>query len=83
MIVDAGGGTVDLSTYLFTSTVPTTVEEIAPPDCNILHYCVALIVYALINYPGTLQGSTRVNVRAERFLRGEYISLSPNLNCSD
>ncbi|THG96744.1 hypothetical protein EW026_g5140 [Hermanssonia centrifuga] len=52
MIVDAGGGTVDLSTYLFTSTTPTTVEEIAPPDC-------------------ILQGSTRVNVRAERFLRAK------------
>lgn len=34
MIVDAGGGTVDLSTYKFNSTAPITVEEIAPVDCK-------------------------------------------------
>ncbi|KAI0656113.1 hypothetical protein C8Q70DRAFT_391425 [Cubamyces menziesii] len=49
MIVDAGGGTVDISSYSFTSTSPLTVEEIASADC-------------------IMQGSTRVNVRAENFL---------------
>ncbi|KAL6306646.1 hypothetical protein BKA93DRAFT_133315 [Sparassis latifolia] len=33
MIIDAGGGTVDLSTYTFTSVSPVSVEEISPPDC--------------------------------------------------
>ncbi|KAH9946441.1 hypothetical protein B0H21DRAFT_693711 [Amylocystis lapponica] len=33
LIVDAGGGTVDLSTYTFTTTSPLTVEEIATPGC--------------------------------------------------
>ncbi|KAI9060753.1 hypothetical protein FKP32DRAFT_1577403 [Trametes sanguinea] len=33
MIVDAGGGTVDISTYSFLSTSPLTVEEIASADC--------------------------------------------------
>ncbi|KIP03242.1 hypothetical protein PHLGIDRAFT_130274 [Phlebiopsis gigantea 11061_1 CR5-6] len=33
MIVDAGGGTVDLSSYKFVSTNPLTVEEIAAPGC--------------------------------------------------
>ncbi|CDO71998.1 hypothetical protein BN946_scf184943.g33 [Trametes cinnabarina] len=32
MIVDAGGGTVDISTYTFTSTTPLAVEEIASAD---------------------------------------------------
>ncbi|TBU25276.1 hypothetical protein BD311DRAFT_853631 [Dichomitus squalens] len=50
MIVDAGGGTVDISTYTFVSVSPITVEEITSADC-------------------ILQGSTRVNVRAENFLR--------------
>ena len=42
MIVDAGGGTVDISSYSFTSTSPLTVEEIASADCafspGFLHY---------------------------------------------
>ncbi|KAI0668088.1 hypothetical protein C8Q78DRAFT_1048352 [Trametes maxima] len=50
MIVDAGGGTVDVSTYLFTSVDPLSVEEIVSADC-------------------ILQGSTRVTVRAEEFLK--------------
>ena len=34
MIVDAGGGTVDISTYKFVNTNPLSVEEIAAPDCE-------------------------------------------------
>ncbi|KAI0338760.1 hypothetical protein BDW22DRAFT_1337232 [Trametopsis cervina] len=49
MIIDAGGGTVDLSTYLSTASNPVTVEETAPADC-------------------IFQGSTRINVRAQKFL---------------
>lgn len=33
MIVDTGGGTVDISTYHSSAT--GSLEEIAPPDCNI------------------------------------------------
>ncbi|KAI0708754.1 hypothetical protein C8T65DRAFT_740136 [Cerioporus squamosus] len=50
MIVDAGGGTVDISSYSFTSTTPISVEEVATAEC-------------------IMQGSTRVNVRAEKFLK--------------
>ncbi|PCH36691.1 hypothetical protein WOLCODRAFT_146366 [Wolfiporia cocos MD-104 SS10] len=32
MIVDAGGGTVDLSTYKFSNLMPLTIEEIVSPD---------------------------------------------------
>ncbi|KAI0086059.1 hypothetical protein BDY19DRAFT_895433 [Irpex rosettiformis] len=49
MIIDAGGGTVDLSTYRFTSSAPVVVEETAPASC-------------------IMQGSTRVNMRARKFL---------------
>lgn len=35
MIVDAGGGTVDISTYEFMTVSPITVEETAPPECLI------------------------------------------------
>ncbi|KAI0668093.1 hypothetical protein C8Q78DRAFT_1081495 [Trametes maxima] len=63
MIVDAGGGTVDISSYSFVSTSPLSVEEIASADC-IMH------------------GSTRVNVRAESFLK-ERLKSSPYGNEED
>ncbi|GJE96026.1 heat shock protein 70 family protein [Phanerochaete sordida] len=33
MVIDAGGGTIDISTYKFVKTHPMTVEEIAPANC--------------------------------------------------
>jgi hypothetical protein len=33
MIVDAGGGTVDLSAYALKKS-PFSVEEVAPPECT-------------------------------------------------
>lgn len=33
IIIDAGGGTVDLSTYTVSTTAPISVEEITSPDC--------------------------------------------------
>ena len=38
MVVDAGGGTVDISTYKFASVKPVSVGEIAPPDCEASTY---------------------------------------------
>ncbi|KAI0738326.1 hypothetical protein C8Q80DRAFT_1275839 [Daedaleopsis nitida] len=63
MIVDAGGGTVDVSSYTFLSTSPVSVEEVTSADC-------------------ILQGSTRVNVRAERFLKARLAN-SPYGNEED
>ena len=34
MVVDAGGGTVDISSYAFKSAAPLSVEETAAPDCR-------------------------------------------------
>ncbi|KAH9940117.1 uncharacterized protein BXZ73DRAFT_99114 [Epithele typhae] len=50
MIVDAGGGTVDISSYGFISVSPLAVEEVTSADC-------------------ILQGSTRINARAEAHLK--------------
>ncbi|KAI0308432.1 hypothetical protein OF83DRAFT_259689, partial [Amylostereum chailletii] len=33
MVIDAGGGTVDLSTYTFSEASPITIKEIAAPGC--------------------------------------------------
>jgi hypothetical protein len=35
MIVDAGGGTIDLSAYYMT-TSPASFEEIAPTECKLV-----------------------------------------------
>ena len=37
MIIDAGGGTVDISSYAFTSTAPLAVEEIASAECELCY----------------------------------------------
>ncbi|KAH9940109.1 uncharacterized protein BXZ73DRAFT_43141 [Epithele typhae] len=50
-IIDAGGGTIDISSYSFVSVSPFVVEEATTADC-------------------ILQGSTRVNLRAESHIRG-------------
>ena len=34
MVVDAGGGTVDISSYAFSSTSPLRAREIATPGCE-------------------------------------------------
>ena len=34
LIVDAGGGTLDISAYAIKGTSPLAMEEIAPPDCG-------------------------------------------------
>ena len=36
MILDAGGGTVNISSYAFTSKEPFRASEIAPPSCEYL-----------------------------------------------
>ncbi|TDL19908.1 hypothetical protein BD410DRAFT_815768 [Rickenella mellea] len=33
VVADAGGGTLDISTYAIRGTSPLIIEEIAPPDC--------------------------------------------------
>ena len=33
LVADAGGGTLDISSYAIRGTSPLVMEEIAPPDC--------------------------------------------------
>ena len=48
LIVDAGGGTIDVSAYKKTSPISKSYEEIAPPQClNILYI---LLFIFLISY---------------------------------
>jgi hypothetical protein len=34
VIADAGGGTLDISSYAIRGTSPLVIDEIAPPDCK-------------------------------------------------
>jgi hypothetical protein len=34
LIADAGGGTLDISSYAVRGTAPLVMEEVAPPDCS-------------------------------------------------
>ena len=41
LVADAGGGTLDISSYAVRGTQPLVIEEIAPPDCESFHVLVA------------------------------------------
>jgi hypothetical protein len=61
MIIDAGGGTVDLSTYSFTAVRPISVEEIALPGCLLLcpetSSFVLMQILTLVRHPARLHKS--------------------------
>lgn len=37
-MADAGGGTLDISSYAIRGTSPLIIEEIAPADCKSFHH---------------------------------------------
>ena len=64
MIVDAGGGTVDISSY--SRNQKEDFEEIAAPQCSFV-----FIILKIANYiPGHFHGSVFVTFYAKRFLEG-------------
>lgn len=69
IIVDAGGGTVDLSAYFMTVT-PASFEEIAPTECNALTTTQLEVPMLMPFIKGRLQGSVFVSRRARVFLEG-------------
>ncbi|KAI0367127.1 hypothetical protein BV20DRAFT_1123769 [Pilatotrama ljubarskyi] len=60
MIIDAGGGTVDICSYSFPSLCPLTVEEAAPADC-LLHGSIQVNVRAQDCLRARLRKSTYGN----------------------
>jgi hypothetical protein len=72
VIVDAGGGTVDISSY--SRNEKEGFDEIAAPQCSLVFITLKLLKSA--DYiPGHFHGSVFVTVHARRFL--ESMSL-PN-----
>ena len=66
-MADAGGGTLDISSYAIRGTSPLVIEEIAPPDCTFpsfphrQSYVASLVA-------GVFSGSVFVSRRARAFL---------------
>lgn len=51
MVVDAGGGTVDISTYRMEGRDKINLEEISAPECNILFLCLVASLTSYIARP--------------------------------
>jgi hypothetical protein len=64
VVVDAGGGTIDLSAYSMKS--PTSFEEIAPAECR---SCSFALLFTPEEHSGYLQGSAFVTSRARTYLQ--------------
>jgi len=65
VIVDAGGGTIDLSAYSMKLS-PTLFEEIAPAECR---SCFFVLLFLANAHSGCLQGSVFVTRRAHTLLQ--------------
>ena len=69
MVIDAGGGTVDFSTYTFTNSTPIVIKEIAEPGCKFsIHICYNMQLRR--SWPGIYQGSVLVGGRASAYFKG-------------
>ena len=67
VIVDAGGGTVDISSY--SRNQKENFEEIAPPQCSFVFITLEIAnFFSLSRIPGRFNGSVFVTLHARRFL---------------
>ena len=74
VIIDAGGGTIDISVYSVVSSPTVTVKEIAPAECKFLYYLLGAHKSNTILL-GRLQGSVFVTLRAEQFLQSASFTI--------
>ena len=65
VIVDAGGGTVDISSY--SRNVRGGFEEIAAPQCSFFFLAILPLTISMAGY---FHGSVFVTLNAKRFLEG-------------
>ena len=68
VVIDAGGGTIDLSAYSMRLS-PVSFEEVAPAECE---YTTLQSTRLMLASPGRLQGSVLVTRRAAGFLKSRY-----------
>ena len=70
-MADAGGGTLDISSYAIKAISPLLIEEIAPPDCKPSFSPSVRFTFTILpsNFiPGLFSGSVFVSRRARKFL---------------
>ena len=67
VIVDAGGGTIDISSY--SRNQKESFEEIAAPKCSFLSSLHLKILTSAHCIPGHFHGSVFVTMNARRFLK--------------
>ena len=76
-MADAGGGTLDISSYAVKGVSPLLIEEIAPPDCASSFFCsVSRLNSSFHLISGLFSGSVFVSRRARRFFE-QKLSGSP------
>ena len=76
IVADAGGGTLDVSSYILRGTHPLQIEEVAPPDCKPLLVRTPLSSATLADSPlllaGVFSGAVFVSRRCRVFLQGKH-----------
>ena len=71
VIIDAGGGTIDLSAYSVKLSPPREFKEIAPAECKAFSFSGSILgSFSHVVPIGRLQGSVFVTQRAHTFLNG-------------
>ena len=66
MIVDAGGGTIDISSY--SRNQKEDFEEIAAPQCSFVFTSLKIADFRSLTISGLFHGSVFVTIHARRFL---------------
>ena len=69
LIIDAGGGTIDISTYKVIGNGPLQVEELYEPQCE-SHPSKRQVFLFKLSIPGFVQGGELVTVRATEMVKG-------------
>ena len=77
LVVDAGGGTIDISSYAVTSNTPLQVEELFQPKCQSISTSFACPITKTIP-SGLLQGGEFVTTRATEAVSGRSKFHSPD-----
>ena len=82
LIIDAGGGTIDISTYKVLSDQPLKVEELYEPQCESNRHNYGCFLRPITLVLGLGQGAEFVTARATAMAEGSFsrplISRLPN-----
>jgi len=71
LIIDAGGGTIDISTYRVLSNGPLQVEELYEPSCESTYHNGRLSRFIAFTL-GLIQGGELVTARATAVIKGTF-----------